>query len=619
LAHRRWAHPVLAGLVGLGLSLTLFGYTSRENAQHRQFRPGMEVYFDPGLYANDDFVRTLEKIPTYFWKVSAWTLGATGADPEAFFFALYLISVAGLYGIIFLLARELGGSVRAGWIAVALSLVSTHLHFYSLFAHDTLLRDRADQTLLVWPFLLGSLWLWVRGRKGWAYLLTGAAFNLNPMFSGSTAFCFLAADALGGRGKKQWKDWARCLAVYLAASAPTWIVYLWAPATSIGSREWADLLRLWYPFHYFPSSWSGAQWLYIVGHGGALAALYFVGFRGVRRRPEMMRFGAGLLILWTVYVFFSEVVPFRPFILFQSLRMDVVACLLALIAAACVFDRLLGQGPAGWAWAGLLWVVLGNPHRTFLPLPLLLPILVQWARKPNSIGRFSGWTRIYVGGVGLISLLRCGAGFQLSVLYPLESAVFMVVFAALLWKPTRGRWRLGVLGCAVLLSFLELGNSRRAERRAWAQEPMRLERLRIESWLRTNTPKEALVLAVPFYYDLRLGSRRSMVGQLIDGAALHWDPDFGPLWKVRMEDLGYLFERSERANQLIYRQRFPLLVRGNARFPLVRVWDRDRQVALLDKYRPDYVVSPFKMGGGGLNLEVVTGRFAIYSVGKSRI
>lgn len=613
---RPWCQALLAGLAGLLLTLTTFGYTSNENAQHFQFRPWLEAKLDPSLYPRDVYVPTVDHIPSYFWSGSAWILSATGWDPDVYFFALYLLSLTGLYTMLFLLARETTRSFRAGWLTIGLALLCVHLHSNSLLAHDNLFRNLADQTLWTWPILLGVLTLWIRGRKSVAFALAGVGFNFNPFFSASTVFCVLVAESLGrhGPGRSHWLRSLRLFGIFLAVASPTWIAILRMPPPSISSADWAELLRLWFPFHYFPTAWPPAQWLYILGHGGTLALLYYLGLSRLSRRPELLRFGIGLLVLWTGYVFFSEVVPFRPLILFQALRMDVLATVLALIGAGAVLDRLLALGPAGWAWFGLLWVALGNPHRTFLPTPLFLPVLAWWAVVPAAFGQVSGWVAPYLAAMGVLSLLRLMKGFSLSVFYPMESAVLVVLFSVLLlWRWPR-RWHAVAAGLAVVVSFGELATARNLHRKSVEKKFDLQEKRRLMAWLQEHTPKEALVLSLPYFHDLRLGSRRSFVAQFIDGAAMHWEPDFGPLWKERMEDLGYLFERTKNWPQLVALERFPLLRRAEARAPVVMAWNRERLARMLTRYRPDYVVAPLNLNVPWVRREVNTGRFVIYRV-----
>lgn len=160
------AQAALAGLLGTAAYVGTYGYSGAENPQHHQFRPLLEQRLDPELYPRDLYVPTLERIPSCFWTGSAAVLRATGWSPDAWFWAVFLAGTFAVFAGVWLLAFEAAGSVRAAWIACALTLLSHHLNFRSLLAHDSLLRDRADQTLATWPFLLAGLILWLRGRLG---------------------------------------------------------------------------------------------------------------------------------------------------------------------------------------------------------------------------------------------------------------------------------------------------------------------------------------------------------------------------------------------------------------------------------------------------------------------
>jgi hypothetical protein len=609
------AQALLAGLAGLALALALFGYSGGDNPQDFQFRPSLEAKLDPTLYPRDAFVETLKRVPSLFWDGCGAVSRETGLPPDVLFFGLYLASTVAVYSLIFALGLECGGSTRSGWFAVALTAISSHLHFYSLLAHDGMLRNHVDQTTLAWPLLLGSLWLWLRGRWDAAFALAGVAFDFNPFFGVDVAACLLMCQFAATEGRARLIRPLRGFAIFMAAGAPVWwsIVHLSPPA--IASSKWAALLRLWYPYHYFPSAWPGPQWLYLLGHGGALAALYVSAFRRARPRPDMLRFGSSLLALWIGYVFFSEILPYRPFILFQALRLDTLATLLCLVGAAVVLDRLIESGPAGVAWAAVVWVGLANPHRTFFPLALLLPAAFEWAAGEGPFERSFESLRPYAAAVAIASAIWLIPGLHLVTLYPLESAALMAAFSAAAWRPgPRVRRALpAAFVAAVLIMFAECGVSQDIGRKVEAADANRLEREQVGTWLRTHTQKDALVLAAPYFLDLRLASGRSQVVQFIDGAAMHWAPDFGPEWEKRMEDVHYRFDLARKFSSEVYLDRFPLLERRRALFPLVGTWDAERQRRLLAVYKPDYVVMPYPPIPE-LKSVFRSGRFTVYRV-----
>jgi hypothetical protein len=604
----------LAGLAAAALSLAFYGYAAIENPQDVQFRPTLETRLDPGLYPRDAYVSTLDRIPSFFWTGVAAASKASGAEPDGLLFFLYVASTAALYGLVFALANESAGPA-AGWGAVALTLVSTHLRGFSLMAHDGMLRSHVDQTTIAWPFLLGALLLRLRGRKAAAFACTGLAFNLNPFFAADVAACMLLCELIESRGRRILEA-ARLGGVFLLFGAPVAWKIARLPPPGISSADWAALLRLWYPFHYFPSSWPVPQWIYIFAHGGALACLFVAAFRRTAPNRDWTIFGASLLLMWLGYSFFSEVVPYRPFILTQALRTDTLATLLSLVAASVIGARLLRAGPEGVAWVGLLWTGLANPHRSFFPMALLLPPAFQWAAGDEPVEKSLQSMRGFAGAAALFSASRLALGTGVSVLYPIESAVLFSVFGLLAWaRPTRERGRAAgaLLAVAVAVMLAECGVSQARARRLDEAGIQRKELREIGGWLRSHTPKDALVLAAPYFSDLRLVSQRSQVAQYVDDAALHWDPDFGPECKRRLEELGYRFDLEREHFKEVYLGRFPLLERRVPRFRLIDPWDADRQRMLLEKYRPDYVVMPDPPVDGLVPM-LKSGSFTVYRV-----
>jgi hypothetical protein len=298
------------------------------------------------------------------------------------------------------------------------------------------------------------------------------------------------------------------------------------------------------------------------------------------------------------------------------LRTDTLATLLSLVAASVIGTRLLRAGPEGVAWAGLLWTGLANPHRSFFPMALLLPPAFQWAVGDEPVERSLRSMRGFAGAAALFSFSRLALGTSVSVLYPIESAVLFAVFGALAWaRPTRGRgWAAGVLlALSVAVMLAECGVSQARARQVDEAGIQRVERKAIGGWLRAHSSKEALVLAPPYFFDLRLPSQRSLVGQYIDSAAMHWDPDAGPDIKRRLEELGYRFDLEREHFKEIYLDRFPLLERRVPRYRLIDSWDAARQKMLLDEYRPDYVVMP-DPPIEGLSPMFRSGSFTVYRV-----
>ena len=604
---------LLAALAGLAVSLAYYGYEPDENVEDVQFRPGLERRLDPALYVRDDYVRTLDRIPSVFWTGSAAAVKATGVSPAAWFLGLYLALVAALYAAIFALALELGGSLRSAWLAFALVLASCQFRAHSLLSHSDLFRNHADQTLFAWPLLLFALRQWLRGRRSWCFALLGAAFWINPFLSASLAAVLLGAEAIEPRGRGL-RPAAGRLALFLALASPMIVSIARAPAPSISSSEWAADLRLMFPFHYFPSSWPMSQWLYILGQGGTLAALFLLAFLRLKPRPELLRVAGVLAGAWIAYGVLAEAAPWRPLILFQAYRLDVLALLLAFSGTAVAMERLAGRGGAGWCWFGLLWTALANPHRTFLPLPLLAPAVLYWLVDPGSFGRPASPAGAWAEAAGGASLARLAVGLKLSVLYPLESALPFALFGLLLRRAGRGRLAFGAVLAAALLSYGELGAALKVWRRGEERRPEALEKAEIASWLSKNSRPQDLVLALPYFDDLRLASRRSMVIQAVDGNAMHWDPDFARTWKERMEDFGYRFELQAYWPEAIGLERFPLLRQERTDLPVFEEWDARREGLLLDKYRPDYVVSPYPARSPRLAFQARAGRFVLYRV-----
>jgi hypothetical protein len=63
------------------------------------------------------------------------------------------------------------------------------------------------------------------------------------------------------------------------------------------------------------------------------------------------------------------------------------------------------------------------------------------------------------------------------------------------------------------------------------------EWIRLELWCRENTPGDSRFIVPPEMWSFRNFSERSVYFQWVDGAAMHWDPSYVPVWRERLADI----------------------------------------------------------------------------------
>ena len=396
--------------------------------------------------------------------------------------------------------------------------------------------------------------------------------------------------------------------------AGAWALFAWPafflglrpPAAAIASVDWAHLLRLWYPGHYFLPR-SANQWIHILCQGALFAGLgLLLARRG--KGDNALRFVAASLLLGLACATLGSCWPWRPLVCLQMLRLDGPALLLLILSAGALLDQVpvRTDSQAGLAVVG---AALGDP----------LPFFFSQACAAVHIGalcagpRWVPWAS--VGTLAASAAVLCG-------LAPLahhgaSTWPIAVLSALVLWN----RRRDGVSGMKALLaailvagmafSIRDLRNDNRARLASQlGSEPLQLQETAL--WVRRNTAKDARILCFPGPMVLRLVFQRSLVGEWLDGSALNWDPDYGPVWIARMEELGYRLENIPQAHAIETAENFPVVAGRPQAVTTLIPWDGERVRRLIREYRPTKVVTPYPLALPELRPEFRSGRYIVY-------
>jgi hypothetical protein len=182
----------------------------------------------------------------------AWTSKATGLDLPAVHLALYLATMAALFGAAVAIGRALNGS---WWMVATLAVLMTFRHRIAKTGANSL-EGYAHPRMLAFALGAVAIACALRARWGWTVVLVGAAAALHT----TTALWF--ALLLGAAFIATRPDWRRWTAGAAVAAAAAGFVVLWsgALASRLTRMDEAWLQVLQEKDYLFPTDWPAYAW-----------------------------------------------------------------------------------------------------------------------------------------------------------------------------------------------------------------------------------------------------------------------------------------------------------------------------------------------------------------------
>jgi len=533
------ARAVFAVVTARLLAYPLYGYALGMNNHSIQI-PLVRHLQNPALYPGDRFVATLDNYTSFFWPAIAWLtlyLPVDATFAVGHFFAELLL----LGGVFALAAATFPETPWAPYAALWSVLWANpriggeSIHWF-YFTHTQVATASA-----IWCLALAA-----RGAWNSAFLLAGLIFNIHAMeavyigamlaVAALTEPRLMVRRLLGGGG--------------VAALAALPGLYWLASAGALGSPpDLAELLRAFFPEHFFVSAFTAAHWKTLVGVGIVL----FVASLRVERTERVKRLLAmiaGALLLVVVGTVSAELRPTPTLLKLHALRVIPTVIVLSLILAS------------GWL------ATLARPREqplaaiAFRVLAVSLPL-----------------------AIGLDSF-----DFE----SPFHRAVAFVAFASgvaalLLLATTRA-----LLGASITLTVCAIAFAWILPTREFTPfqgKAKRIDWIATQNWARENTPIDARFFTPPMVHGFRTFSERSVAAEWLDGSATMFDAAYADYWRGWYLDMGGEFASAY----------------GR------RIWDRlgavyaERTLAdltlLARKYEADYMVVP--RGRLGTNLALL--------------
>jgi len=549
--NRPWASRLAAAGVFLllGLAQVMWaGYQMGGGNQSIQV-PFLYRSADSTMYPADAMVQaTYGRYPSIFFRALGPVAGLV--EVGRLYFALHVLSAAGVLGGVYALGRAVFDS-RATGVVMALILFAAH---HRALAGDAMYSGAFTHTWAVFGLAIWAMVLLYRGRHAWAMLLAGCIMPLHAL-TGAYLVAMFGLWALAEARRNGWKATAGMFAAFAAAALPTLVAL---PLTGGGGfdEHWLQVMRVRSAEHFLASTWWRApnpdvpRFALIVG----LACLSLSFPAEASRHRKSLWLAAAVGGMFIVGVLLTEVYPVAAVIRGQLFRASRLILVVAFCHIAHGIVRSMALAPrAGsrlcwwmrWMEAASALAVLGA-----LAVPPLLPWL-PWAFAMAALaalvsGRMAWWQAAVAGAAALVCIAAWrtirfdipGLGGEVPVVAlqhaawgPAVAALACAGAAGLLWRRS-GAWAgaLVALGGALPLGIWSYRIVSRDEETGggWVQ---------IQRWVRQNTPAEALVLTPLQPGGFRVHSLRSVVCEWRDGTQAFFSGPFAGEWWSRVQAL----------------------------------------------------------------------------------
>jgi hypothetical protein len=517
---RRPARTLLLLAVACAAPLLAHGYAFELGAENQPLQvPYIELLTTPGLYPGDPLVRVLAKYRSVFFPVSAWL--SRWIPLERLFFLVHLLTTAAVGAAMWSLGRLLHRSTNAAAVAALLLLVSPVVR-PTVLGKDTLVAAWVTPTTVSFPILLVALHGLLSGRIALAGLAAGLAAHVNAVAAG--IFVIVALPVTCGEPRR-WRAAATFLGLFTLVALPPLLTLPGDALVRDRGQDFLALLRLYYPYHFFLGAHPPGVFLRVA----ILFLAAVAGFRALPANPTGRRAVHLALAVTTavaVGALFADLIPVAALTQLHLLRADRWCYIIIFILAAGLVRRALkDQDRTDFAGAVAVAAGLLRAAYPLIAWGALLLLLRPAGRRLH---------RAIVLAAGVVALARMWEpGLALS------AALLVVLAAIALVGPPRflpALTRRGAVA-ALALAYLELvlhTGTIGPHGVSIARQVFHPDWRAVQDWAARSTPVAARFVTPPAYAGFRVYAMRSTVVERKDGAAMLWEPSFGPGWWERV-------------------------------------------------------------------------------------
>jgi hypothetical protein len=522
-----WASG-LTVLAAAWLNLLCYDYSFGTDPHVVQVLPFIRKLNEAGLYPHDPYVEAMRLFPSLYPRLMAFLCRLV--DLERLHLLLYVPVRLFWFGAVYWTAGRMFARRRTAVLACLLAAISPLTNVLTPLGEEPMIKCSLYHTTLAAPVLLLCVGFFLDERFSLALGLLGAACALNGLAAGHVAVMILAASLCAAPSQKLLRGW---LVFALAALPWFWWQSALRPPGGWGGRLTVEILRLWYPGHYFPSLWPAAKWFDILTKVPLLLFLIWSALPRCLSARSIRAFLAAIGAMWLAAWVFGDVLPVPAVVLAQLFRSDAVFCVLGLICAAEYILAALekpGLGPIALCALAVACVARLGP--SLYPLSVLLLMVIERCRPR--------WMR-FAAAAGLLSCLGNTLLFPAQPWWNLcQGLLFALILTQgaapeILAGPSARR-----LSAAFLLGLLPmapwLGHRLLQGRSPDALSARDADWRGVQEWARANTPADAVFFVPLTSQGFRVFSQRSPIAEWTDACAVHWAPAFGPVWLGRVAD-----------------------------------------------------------------------------------
>ncbi len=523
---------VAAGTFAVLASLLVHGYAWELGSENQPLQiPVIEQRVEPDLFPGDPAVEAFSRFHSVFFPVVAWI--APRVPVEKQFLVLHLITLAAAASAMIAVSRSLSPSPWAATLGALLLLCSPIVRPTPL-GRDTMIAHWVTPTTVSFPILLAALALLLRGRMGWAGIVAGLAAHVNLVAAG--LFMIVALPVALGETQR-WRSGACLVASFGVLALPALLAVPDGALVRGRGTEFVALLRRYYPYHFSLSSQPRGIFLRLAILIGAAAVLRGLpASEGMRRARRMVLAVGAVVVTGSLFVDVYPVAAVAQLHLLRTDRWFVVI----LIAAAALAVAEAERGTT-WRLAGAL-ALIGGLARGAYPL-------IAWGTIALITGGDGARKRriALLAAAGAIAIKQgWDPGYRVTV-----AATALVIAAALAFRAAGRGPRMACIA-VIAIALLELATAQGtigAGRLKIVRPVFAADWREVQDWAARATAKEDRFMTPPELPGFRVYSRRSAVVERKDGAAMLWEPSFGPPWWERLTAVGEVIQ-SRDASQL---------------------------------------------------------------------